>query len=166
MFFYLMINIGSLSVIATTQMEAHIGFWSSYLLTFCFFFIAIAALIVGRNKYVKVPVGDKIVNKTFKCVWVGIINGFNFDAAKPSVKPEKSYPWDDHFVDEVKRTISACKVFVWYPIYWVQYNGMMNMFVSSAAGMSRDIPNDFLTVLTVWPLSSLSQYSKDFISFC
>ncbi len=146
MFFYLMINIGSLSVIATTQMEAHIGFWSSYLLTFCFFFIAIAALIVGRNKYVKVPVGDKIVNKTFKCVWVGIINGFNFDAAKPSVKPEKSYPWDDHFVDEVKRTISACKVFVWYPIYWVQYNGMMNMFVSSAAGMSRDIPNDFLTV--------------------
>ena len=23
---------------------------------------------------------------------------------------------------------------------------MMNMFVSSAAGMSRDIPNDFLTV--------------------
>ena len=53
---------------------------------------------------------------------------------------------DDHFVDEVKRTISACKVFVWYPIYWVQYNGMMNMFVSSAAGMSRDIPNDFLTV--------------------
>ena len=78
-----MINIGSLSVIATTQMEAHIGFWSSYLLTFCFFFIAIAALIVGRNKYVKVPVGDKIVNKTFKCVWVGIINGFNFDAAKP-----------------------------------------------------------------------------------
>ena len=82
--------------------------------------------------------------------------------AKPSVKPEKSYPWMIHFVDEVKRTISACKVFVWYPIYWVQYNGMMNMFVSSAAGMSRDIPNDFLTVLTVWPLSSLSQYSKDF----
>ncbi|KAL2706728.1 Peptide transporter PTR2 [Kluyveromyces marxianus] len=55
MFFYLMINIGSLSVMATTHLESKYGFWAAYLLTFCFFWIAIIVLVYGKNKYVKKP---------------------------------------------------------------------------------------------------------------
>ncbi|CAI5758426.1 unnamed protein product [Candida verbasci] len=146
MFFYLMINIGSLSVIATTEMEAHAGgFWTAYLLCFCFFWIAVAALILGRNKYVKIPVGDRIINKTFRCTWIAVRSGFKFDAAKPSVNPEKAFPWDDQFVDEVKRSLYACKVFAFYPIYWLVYGQMLNNFVSQAGSMrSHGIPNDLL----------------------
>ncbi|KAI5967306.1 PTR2 [Candida margitis] len=145
LWFYLMINIGSLSVIATTELEAHVGFWAAYLLPFCFFFLALAALIAGKNKSVDIPVSEKIINKTFKCAWVGLTNGFNLDNAKPSVHPEKEYPWTDHFVEEVRRALYACKVFVFYPVYWVTYGQMLNNFVSQAGQMrAHGLPNDFL----------------------
>ncbi|ABN64941.1 peptide transporter [Scheffersomyces stipitis CBS 6054] len=148
MFFYLMINVGSLSVIATTQLEHHVGFWAAYLLPFCFFFIALAALALGRNQYIKTPVSDKIVNKTFKCAWIGLRNGFNLEAAKPSNNPEKNYPWSDKFVEEVRRAIYGCKVFVFYPIYWVTYGQMTNNFISQAGQMElHGLPNDILQAI-------------------
>lgn len=145
MFFYLMINIGSLSVMATTQLEHKKGFWAAYLLPLCFFLIAIITLVLGKNKYVKVPVGDKTINRTFQCAWVGIVNKFNLDAAKPLIHPENQYPWDDLFVEELRRAIYACKVFAFYPIYWVVYGQMTNNFISQAGQMeAHGIPNDFL----------------------
>lgn len=148
MFFYLMINIGSLSVIATTEMELNIGFWAAYLLPLCFFVLAIVALILGKNQYVKVPVGDKVIQRSFKCTWIGIKNGFNLSAAVPSLHPEQTFPWNDKFVEEVKRSIYACKVFVFYPIYWVVYNQMTNNFISQAGQMeSHGLPNDILQAI-------------------
>lgn len=145
MFFYLMINIGSLSVIATTELELHVGFWAAYLLPLCFFVIALVALYVGRNKYVKVPVGDKVISKAFRVTWICIKNKFNMNAAKPSSRPEADYPWSDKFVEEVRRSIYACKVFVFYPIYWVVYGQMLNNFISQAGQMElHGLPNDIL----------------------
>lgn len=145
MFFYLMINIGSLSVIATTEMEKHIGFWSAFLLPLCFFVIAIVALVLGKNQYVKVPVLEKIIAKSFHVCWIGIKNKFNLDVAKPSVDPTREGQWDDLFVEEVKRAIYGCKVFLMYPIYWVVYGQMLNNFVTQAGQIeSHGLPNDFL----------------------
>lgn len=148
MFFYLMINVGSLSVIATTEMELHIGFWAAYLLPLCFFVIALLALVFGRNQYVKVPVSDKVIEKSFKVTWIAITNKFNFDAAVPTLNPEKGYVWSDKFVEEVKRSIYACKVFAFYPIYWLTYGQMTNNFVSQAAQMElHGLPNDILQAI-------------------
>lgn len=145
MFFYLMINIGSLSVIATTEMELHIGFWAAFLLPFCFFFVAIAALILGKNVYVKVPVSDKVISRCFKVCFIAVKNKFNFDAAKPTLHPESEFPWSDKFVEEVRRALYACKVFVFYPIYWLVYGQMLNNFVSQAGRMAaHGLPNDIL----------------------
>lgn len=56
------------------------------------------------------------------------------DAAKPSYQEEygRKYktPWNDLFVDELKRGLIACRVFVFYPIYWVVYSQMLNNFIS------------------------------------
>lgn len=147
LFFYLMINTGALSVMATTELEYHVGFWAAFLLPFCFFFVGIVALIIGRNMYVKVPVSDKVIAKAFKCTWIAIKNKFNYDAALPSNNPEAKYPWTDHFAEEVRRSISACKVFVFYPFYWVVYGQMISNFVSQAGQIElHGIPNDFLQV--------------------
>lgn len=148
MFFYLMINIGSLSVIATTEMELHIGFWAAFLLPLCFFVLALVTLVIGKNQYVKVPVGDKVISRCFKVVAIGVSNKFNLEAAKPSNHPEKSYPWSDKFVEEVRRSLYACKVFVCYPIYWLVYGQMLNNFVSQAGTMeSHGLPNDILQAI-------------------
>lgn len=147
MIFYAMINIGSLSVAATTELESHVGFWAAFLLPFCFFFVAVIALFIGRNQYVKVPVGDKIISKCFKVTWIGAQNKFNLNAAKPSINPEANYPWDDQFVEEVKRAIIACKVFSFYPIYWLVYGQMTSNFVTMSGHMElHGMPNDMLQV--------------------
>lgn len=147
MFFYLMVNVGALSVIATTELELHVGFWAAYLLPFLFFLIAIFTLVVGRKQYVSVPVSDKVIAKSFKITWLAIKNKFNFSIAKPSVSPERDYPWSDKFVEEVKRSIYACKVFIFFPLYWVVYGQMINNFVSQAGQMERHgLPNDILQV--------------------
>lgn len=148
MIFYWMINVGSLSLVATTQLEKHVGFWAAFLLPFCFFWIAVVALILGRNQYIKVPVGDRIISKCFRVCFISLKNKFNIEAAKPSVKPQASYPWDDHFVEEVKRSLYACKLFCFYPIYWLVYGQMVNNFVSQAGMMElHNLPNDILQVV-------------------
>lgn len=148
MFFYLMINIGSMSVIATTELEQHVDFWAAYLLPLCFFVIALVVLAVGRNQYVKVPVSDKVIAKSFKVSWLAMKNKFNFSAARPSEHPEAEFPWTDKFVDEVIRAFYACKVFVFYPIYWVVYGQMLNNFITQAGQMElHGLPNDILQAI-------------------
>lgn len=148
MFFYLMINVGSLSVIATTELEKNVGFWAAYLLPLCFFVIAILTLVLGRKVYVKVPVSNKVIAQSFKVSWIALRNKFNMDKAKNSVSPGMNYPWLDKFVDEVKRSIYACKVFCFYPIYWLVYGQMINNFVSQAGEMElHGLPNDILQMI-------------------
>jgi len=49
------------------------------------------------------------------------------------------------FVDEVRRALVACRIFLWYPIYWVTYNQMLNNFISQAGTMNtHGIPNDIM----------------------
>ena len=145
MFFYFMINVGSLSLMATTELEYHKGFWAAYLLPFCFFWIAVVTLIFGKKQYIQRPIGDKVIAKSFKVCWILTKNKFDFNAAKPSVHPEKNYPWNDKFVDEIKRALAACKVFIFYPIYWTQYGTMISSFITQASMMElHGIPNDFL----------------------
>jgi proton-dependent oligopeptide transporter, POT family len=56
MIFYNVLCIGCLSGIPATYIELRVGFWAAYLVPFCVFWIAIAALALGRKKYGKPPV--------------------------------------------------------------------------------------------------------------
>ncbi|KAI5968058.1 PTR2 [Candida pseudojiufengensis] len=133
--FYMCINVGSLSVLATTSLRANVAYYAAYLLTFCFFFIAIFCLIVGKNRSVQVPVGDRIINETFRCSFQAMRDGFTFKNVKSNVIT----------TDEIKRTLYACKIFLFYPFYWVTYGQMVNNFVSSAGSMNNHgLPNDIL----------------------
>ncbi|CDO92600.1 unnamed protein product [Kluyveromyces dobzhanskii CBS 2104] len=164
MFFYLMINVGSLSVMATTHLEAKYGFWAAYLLTFCFFWVGIAVLVFGRNKYVRRPIGDNVIAKCFKICWIGLCNGFNLNRAVPSLNPEKEYPWNDTFIDEIRRAFKACKVFVFYPVYWVVYGQMLNNFVTQAGTMElHGLPNDFLQAINSIALIVLIPLMEHFL---
>ncbi|KAJ7880873.1 hypothetical protein B0H13DRAFT_1891619 [Mycena leptocephala] len=51
---------------------------------------------------------------------------------------------DDEFVGEVYRTVEACKVFLFFPIYWLCYSQIDGNLGTVAAGMRlNDTPNDF-----------------------
>lgn len=132
MVFYWCINLGSLSLIATPYMEKYIGFWSAYLMCLCMFVVGAVVLIVAKKYYVVRPPQGGVIVQAFKVIGQ-MIAGRNRDAPKPSYKIAHGKPnnntWDDHFVDEVKRALIACQVFVFYPVFWVAYGQFSNNFV-------------------------------------
>ncbi|PGH15426.1 hypothetical protein AJ79_02402 [Helicocarpus griseus UAMH5409] len=148
MIFYACINIGSLSLLATPYMERDVGFWSAYLLALCVFITGTAVLVLGRKFYVVRPPKGSIITDAFKAIFIMVKNR-NMDAPKPSYQAEyygtQTVPWDDHFVDELKRALVACQVFAFYPIYWVVYGQFSGNFVSQAGQMEgHGIPNDLM----------------------
>lgn len=152
MIFYMMINIGSLSSIATTEMEANIGFWAAYLLPFLMFIVGFFVLVAGKSKYKVQPPQGSVIPKAFRVIWIAIRNKGNWDAAKPEYHEELTgngrpakITWDSIFVEEVKRALTACKIFCFFPIYWVVYSQMLNNFISQAGQMNlHGIPNDLM----------------------
>ncbi|KAJ0349282.1 hypothetical protein COL154_013610 [Colletotrichum chrysophilum] len=148
MIFYWCINLGSLSLMATPFMEKYKGFWTAYLMCFCVFNVGIATLVLRRKTYVNRPPQGSVITDAFKALGL-MIASRNMDAAKPSWRAAngkgKPVPWNDHFIDELKRALRACKVFVFYPIFWVCYGQFSTNFVTQAGQMEgHGMPNDFM----------------------
>lgn len=123
MIFYFCINIGACSLIATVFMEKYKGYWTVNLLGLLVFLIGFATLVLGRKHYVTRPPQGSVLPHAFKAMWIGLVNGRTMEAAKPSYQAthgqKYNTPWSDTFIEEVRRALVACKVFVFYPIYWV-----------------------------------------------
>ena len=123
MVFYFCINIGACSSIATVFMEKYKGFWTVNLLGLLVFLLGFSVTLAGRKYYVTRPPQGSVIPQAFKALWIGLVNGRSMEAAKPSYQAahgqKYSTPWSDTFVDELKRALVACRVFVFYPIFWV-----------------------------------------------
>jgi dipeptide/tripeptide permease len=149
MIFYLCINIGALSGMATTSLELHVGFWSAYGLSLITFIAGVGVLVWGRKQYVDAPPKGSVVIDSFRVIWMAIRSGQGLAIAKPSVRRSMKLPiarktWSDSFVDELETALGACKVFMFYPFYWVVFNQMQNNFVSQAGTMElHGIPVGF-----------------------
>jgi dipeptide/tripeptide permease len=134
MVFYMCINVGSISAIATTTLELHVGFWAAFLLPLLMFAVGFWILVSGRKKYVIKPPQGGVIKDCLKALWIASRNRFDLDSAKPSLQgPNQKrhrITWDDRFIDELKTALLACKVFLFFPIYWVAFSQMMNNFVS------------------------------------
>ena len=79
------------------------------------------------------------------------------EAAKPSYQDKRGLEyetaWNDAYIDELKRGLAACRVFLFYPIYWVAYSQMMNNFVSQGEDRSQesiDEARHFVDIDTSW----------------
>ncbi|KAG0238222.1 peptide transporter ptr2 [Actinomortierella wolfii] len=148
--FYFCINVGSLSAIITTNCEKYVGFWLAYLIPLVVFIGAIFALLYGRNKYVKTPPRGSVMLECFRVAGIAMKNGWNIDAAKPTAiyarNPESSVvTWDDVFIEELKITAKACRIFAFFPLYWVIYNQNTTNLVSQAGTMLTGVlPNDII----------------------
>lgn len=73
-----------------------------------------------------------------------------WDSALPStIHPTQRPEWmtfDDTFVHEIARGLAACKLFLFFPFYWLSYNQMNNNLTSQAATMNtHGLPNDFFS---------------------
>lgn len=114
----------------------YVGFWLAYTLPTALFLLCPIVLFYGRNKYARSPPTGSVLSRAVRALsfaardrwsWNPVkcykqikAPGF-WDATKPSKLPPGQRPawmtFDDVWVDELRRGLAACKVFVWFPIY-------------------------------------------------
>ncbi|KAG9503325.1 hypothetical protein J7337_006170 [Fusarium musae] len=120
----------------------------------CAILISAAVFISGRNKYIRVPpVGSAILDA---CRTTSIaIKEKGFDNARPSVLRatghSDKYPlasqerYTDEYVGDVQRGLKSCKMFLFFPFYFICWNQMWNNLISQAGTMAlHGTPNDLL----------------------
>jgi len=172
LYFYMMINIGSLiGGIAMVYAERYIGFWLAYALPTFIFFLAPLVLISCKKKYVLSPPTGSVLPRAFKLLglatkgrWslnpVALKRNFGrgdfWTAVKPSVLGASAPAWmaeiDDAWVEQVARGFDACKVLFWMPLYWLAYNQITGNLTSMSAVLELNgVPNDLINNLN--PLS-------------
>ncbi|CAE6441315.1 unnamed protein product [Rhizoctonia solani] len=181
LYFYMMINCGSLLSLTTTFAEKHVGFWLAYSLPTFVFMLIPPILVWGNKKYHKTPPRGSVLVESWRVFriaargkWslnpVRLYKNFAsvdfWESAKPSYYLNKAtgesasgagtvpsaITWDDEFADEVMRAVKACKVFLFYPLYWISYDQITSNLTSQAATMElHGVPNEIVNNLN--PLS-------------
>ncbi|KAI0055438.1 peptide transporter PTR2A [Artomyces pyxidatus] len=173
MYFYFFINVGALiGQITMTFAEKYVGFWLAYTLPTAVFLLCPLVLFFGRKRYRRSPPTGSVLGKSLR-LWLLAARGkwslnpikqYNsfaapdfWDAAKPSrLSPAERPKWmtfDDNWVEEVRRGFKACSVFVWYPLWWLAYNQIVNNLTSQAATMvTNGLPNDVINNLDPFAL--------------
>ncbi|KAF2635197.1 PTR2-domain-containing protein [Massarina eburnea CBS 473.64] len=163
-YFYMLINCGSLTgSLAMVYSEHFVGFWLSFTLPTICYLICPAVLIYFKKQYTLSPPTGSVMGTAFKLIRLASKRSKSWNPKKDPefwerVKPtalrargETVPGWmtfDDEWVDEVRRGVLACKVFVWYPLYFLAYNQMMNNLVSQAGTMKLgSTPNDIVAKL-------------------
>ncbi|KAG5437022.1 hypothetical protein PCANB_001298 [Pneumocystis canis] len=166
--FYFAINVGSLGGTATIFLEKYIGFWAAFLLPACIFIVGMIILITSKSKYVtQSPQGSAILN-AIRAMYIACRNGFNLEKAKPTKSNGKhKLYWDDTFIDELRITFVACRVFIYYPIYWVSYIQITTNLISQAGTMQlHGLPSELmqqvnsLTLILLIPFFNYYVYPK------
>lgn len=168
LYFYLMVNCGSLAgSIGMVYAEKYVGFWLSFTLPTILFLFCPVVLWACKSRYRLAPPTGSVTAKAMKLWGLAMKGRWSLNPTKcyrqlhaddfwvrvmPSNIPASERPewmtFDDAWVSQVRRGLMACKVFLWYPIYWLAYNQMMNNLVSQAATMElKGIPNDILSNL-------------------
>jgi dipeptide/tripeptide permease len=132
--FYALINVGAFFAIATTYSEKYVGYWLAFLTPGIIYFLLPLLLWYLNNKLVKYPPDGSALTKVWKIVTVAFkynkgnvfAKGF-WERAKPSNLHEQgittfmnkpiAHQWTDKDAEDVRRTLVACAVFLYFPIY-------------------------------------------------
>ncbi|KAM0335505.1 hypothetical protein ACHAQA_000553 [Verticillium albo-atrum] len=173
--YYFLINVGALvGQVSMVYAEKYVGFWLSYLLPTILFLFCPIIMILCRKRYAKRPPTGSVLGKSIRLVTYGVkrsgigaINKNHFwEQIRPSQVQDKPkwMTFDDAWVDEVRRGLMACSVFLWFPIFWLAYGQMSNNLINQAATMRLNgIPNDIITNLNPFSLLILIVVCDKFI---
>ncbi|KAL3489913.1 POT family-domain-containing protein [Aspergillus germanicus] len=154
LWFYWAVNIGALSPLIIVNVETHVSFWLAYLIPLIVIVIVAALFLCSNKLFLKTrPQGSPIVDAA-RTVHIAIAER-SFEKAKPSALRENGkidhYPfanksgYTDYGVEKVKTGITACKLFLLFPLYFVCWTQIWNNLISQAGQMAlHGTPNDLL----------------------
>lgn len=179
LWFYLLVNIGGFMAVPTSYTEKYVGWWLSFLLPLLLYVPLPFLLWFMKKRLILYPPGGSDLGNVCRVVgicfkrggWRKIFTrkGGFFDAAKPSNIAQSNHiiqvPWNDQFVEDVKRTFEAAGIFCFFPIQSINDNGLgaaasalSTMLTTS--GAPNDVMNNFnsLSIIIVAPLLNYGLY--------
>lgn len=158
---YVMTNIGALSPVLTTYVEASPsgGFSPAFMLPLFAFILGIIILYSTKRHYKVRPPADSVVLNAAKVLLIASQYNWTLSSARPSLHPTGSAPclfgrtlsitYDEDFPRQVKAALQACFIFASFPVYWAAYLQMLSNFISQAGTMDdHGIPNDLLVLVS------------------
>lgn len=164
LYYYFMINVGTLiGSITMVYAENYVGYWLAFLLPTIMFGFCPLVLWACKGRYHRNPPTGSVVGNSFKLIKLGMKGKWSvnplktlkamksdtfWDDIKPSRLGNDRPEWmtfDDAWVDQVRRGFAACKVFFWYPLYWLAYNQTVSNMTSQSATLKHDnVPSDLI----------------------
>lgn len=194
--FYWSINIGAFFQLATSYCARLIGFWLAFFVPIIMYMFLPLVLLFVQPRLRKEEVQGSVLTEFTKILRVAyekgwyqrIKNGEFWEYAKPTKmiargrdyykktkKQTKSISWTDEWVLDIKQTVNACKIFLYFPIYIINDGGLGTIQTSQAGSMSLNgVPNDLfnnfnpLTIIVLIPIldyivyPTLRKYRIDF----
>ncbi|KAJ5773097.1 Major facilitator superfamily domain general substrate transporter [Penicillium paradoxum] len=154
MWFYWVINVGALSPLITVNVEAHHSFWLAYLIPLIAIILSAMVFLYGQKRYVKIPPQGSAILDACKVLNI-VRQEKHFNSAKPSALEASgrlsnyafaSAPqYTDQYVEDVRRGFRSCRMFVFFPFYFVCWVQIWNNLISQAGQMAlHGTPNDLL----------------------
>jgi dipeptide/tripeptide permease len=157
LWFYLMINIGGFMNVATAYIEKYVGWWLAFLIPLFLYLPLPLLLIYLRKRMVLHPPAGSDLGKAMRVLAISLknagIKGFGrhgfWEPAKPSVMRAKgmsgNVPWNDQFVEDVRRAFQATGIFCFFPIQYINDNGLGSAASFLSTMLRTDgVPNDVI----------------------
>ncbi|AEO61298.1 general substrate transporter [Thermothelomyces thermophilus ATCC 42464] len=179
LWFYLMINIGGFMGVATAYSEKYVGWWLAFLIPLILYLPLPLLLWFLHKRLVLHPPGGSDLPNVFRVLGIcfrrgGIKrigrHGF-WDLAKPSniaaagLSGKFKTQWNDEFVDDVRRTFQATGIFCFFPIQYLNDNGIgaAASFLSTMLetnGVPNDVISNFnsLSIIACAPILNYGLY--------
>lgn len=177
LWFYLLINIGGFMQVATSYSEKYVGFWLAFLLPVILYLPLPFLLWFLRKRLILKPPGGSDLPNVFRVLSIclrgkGFLrigkHGF-WEVAKPSVIEARGLghktQWSDQFVEDVKTTFQATGIFCFFPIQYLNDNGIgsaasFQSTMLTTNGVPNDVINNFnsLSIILCVPLVNYILY--------
>ncbi|KAF2000302.1 hypothetical protein P154DRAFT_575986 [Amniculicola lignicola CBS 123094] len=162
-YFFCFIHIGSAAGQASmTFAEKYVGFWLAFLVPTVVFFACPIILFNGHKNYTKTPPSRAVTRQVYGLLKLAMTGRWSLNPVRlyrntqdpnfwsrvtPSnvVNKPSWMVYDDTWLEQFRRGIRTCKVFCWYPLYWISLRQMHSCLTSQAATMRLgNMPNDLV----------------------
>lgn len=175
LWFYLLINIGGFMSTATSYSAKYVGWWLSFLLPLLLY-LPLPLLLIWLKPRLKMhkPGGSDLPNACRvlgRCLGKGGLFRIGragwWDPAKPSLQAAYDLPvetrWNDQFVEDVKRALSAAGMFCFFPVQYWNDNGIGSSAnfqgtMLDSTGVTNDVLGNFnsLSIIIFNPILNVS----------
>ncbi|KAH7323033.1 POT family-domain-containing protein [Stachybotrys elegans] len=148
--FFWLVNLASLSALASTWIEREVDFWASYLIAVVFLFLTQILIFVYRRSFINPAVQGSVLPLALKALWCATRQGFSLEKASPRYQQQhhgKQVPWSEETLRDVKRALVISRILVCSCPFYLGYVQIFHNLISQAGQMRLGgIPNDTMQV--------------------